>query len=250
MSRWVFLRGLMRESRHWGDFPELFTRNVPGAEVLLLDLPGSGRLHRLRSPARITGMVECYRNALAKNGTRPPYYLLALSMGAMVASAWAQTYPDELEGCVLMSTSLRPFSPFYWRLRWHNYLAVLRFAFAGGDVPARERLILRLTSNRAKVRETTLPTWVAYQNECPVSRRNALCQLIAAASYRASVQPPRVPILVLAGAADRLVHSACSQHLARAWHTDFALHPEAGHDLPLDAGVWVTQQVYAWLGRR
>jgi hypothetical protein len=37
---WLFLRGLSREQRDWGDFPETFERRV-GGRVYFLDLPGT-----------------------------------------------------------------------------------------------------------------------------------------------------------------------------------------------------------------
>ena len=30
MSTWVLLRGLTRESRHWGDFPDILREHLPG----------------------------------------------------------------------------------------------------------------------------------------------------------------------------------------------------------------------------
>ena len=49
-----------------------------------------------------------------------------MSLGAMVAVDWAARHPEELAGCVLINTSLRPFSPWYQRLRPANYGALLR----------------------------------------------------------------------------------------------------------------------------
>ncbi len=48
------------------------------------DLPGNGRLHQVRSPWRIEDMAEYVRHELSARGLAPPYYLLGLSMGAMV----------------------------------------------------------------------------------------------------------------------------------------------------------------------
>ncbi|HYD62781.1 MAG TPA: alpha/beta hydrolase [Noviherbaspirillum sp.] len=248
-DRWIFLRGLMRESRHWGAFPEQFRRYAGGAQLLLPDLAGNGRLHAQRSPACVQDMVEHYRAAVTAQGLQPPYHLLALSLGAMMAIEWAQRYPDELAGCVLMNTSLRPFSPFYRRLRWQNYPVLVRLATAGRDVQTRERIVLRLTSNRGGAHMQTLRAWIAYQRECPVSRANAMRQLLAAASYRAPGSSPRVPMLVLASAGDRLVDPSCSHRLAEAWGCSFAMHPDAGHDLALDDGEWVAAQVRDWLGQ-
>ena len=59
---------------------------------------------------------------------------------------------------------------------------------------------------------------------------------------------PAMPVLVMAGALDRLVDHRCSQRLARAWQADCLIHRDAGHDLPLDEGQWVAQSVARWLG--
>jgi len=50
----------------------------------------------------------------------------------------------------------------------------------------------------------------------------------------------------LGRARDALVDARCSQALARAWGVPLAIHPDAGHDLPLDAGPWVVERVRAW----
>ncbi|EER57837.1 hypothetical protein AcdelDRAFT_4590, partial [Acidovorax delafieldii 2AN] len=39
----------------------------------------------------------------------------------------------------------------------------------------------------------------------------------------------------------------CSLAIARHWQCALALHPQAGHDLPLDAPQWVIAQVQRWL---
>jgi pimeloyl-ACP methyl ester carboxylesterase len=245
MSTWVLLRGLLRETRHWGEFPAVLRAQLPGAEVVSLDLPGNGRLFRSSSPWRIEQMAEYCRRELSARGSVPPYYLLGLSMGAMVAVAWATLHPQELRGCVLINSSLRRFDPFYRRLRPRAYPALL--TLIGGDAAEQERAILRLTSCRGDAQSDILERWVRYRRECSVTRRNALRQLLAAAVYRAPSRPPAPPMLVLASALDGLVDPSCSRHLAAQWKTALAVHPGAGHDLPLDDAAWVVGQVRDWL---
>jgi pimeloyl-ACP methyl ester carboxylesterase len=248
MSRWILLRGLMRESRHWGEFPEVFRRAMPDVQLMMPDLPGNGVLYRRRSPLRIGDMVEHCRASLRASGFMPPYHLLALSLGAMVAVEWARRYPDELHACVLMNTSMRPFSPFYRRLAWRNYPALLALAFQRNNLLAFEQQVLRLTSNRLDLHATAIAAWAQYREEYPVSRRNALRQLIAAARFHAPVQAPQVPMLVLVSRQDKLVDPACSLRLAQEWQVPVAIHPDAGHDLPFDDAGWVAEQVQKWIG--
>jgi len=40
-----------------------------------------------------------------------------------------------------------------------------------------------------------------------------------------------------------LVSVRCSERLAAQWGVLLQLHPTAGHDLPLDDGSWVVQQI-------
>jgi len=249
MQRWVLLRGLMREQRHWEAFTGQLQRAMPDAAIVTPDLPGNGRLHRLRSPARIAAMVEACRAELRGAGLAPPYRLCALSLGGMVAVEWSARYPQEIAAMVLINTSMRPFSPFYRRLHWRNYGAIVRLLLPS-TLPRGERqeaLVLRLTSiTRADDRDL-LRRWIGYRDEAPVSPLNGLRQLFAAARYRAPERRPEVPTLVLAGGADRLVDPYCSRALAAAWNLELREHPGAGHDLPLDAGEWVAAQVAGWM---
>ena len=247
-NTWVLLRGLMREQRHWGAFPATLAAALPDARIITPDLPGNGERHLLDSATRVADMVEFCRQDLLARGLTPPYRLLALSLGGMVAVEWASRYPQEIASCVLINTSMRPYSPFYRRLRWQNYPALLRQLLLG-DQASQEALILRLTSFKVGAGNAKLvDQWLAYQRQYPVSRRNALRQLLSAARFRAPAIRPAMPLLILAGSRDRLVDPGCSRRLARAWQTAHENHPDAGHDLPLDQPDWVAQTVAQWLG--
>ena len=243
---WIFLRGLTRDSHHWGDFPRLFAGLVPDANVIPLDLPGNGPLNHQPSPLRVQEMAEYCRAELRRLGMPPPYRVLAMSLGAMAAVAWASRYPEEVRNCVLINTSLRPFSPFHHRMRPANYGTVLRMALASPGPRRSEESVLRMTSRLRDPADPVLDDWSAWRQRHPVSAVNALRQIVAAARYRAPRAAP-VPTLVLSSARDGLVDPRCSQRLAQAWGCSIEIHPGAGHDLPLDDGVWVAEKVGKWL---
>jgi len=247
MSTWVLLRGLTREARHWGDFPARLQAALPAARVMTLDLPGNGALAGERSPAHITDMVESCRAQLRARGVAMPVYILAMSLGAMVAVAWAEHYPQEVLGAVLINTSLRPFSPEHWRLRPRHALSLLQLAMTGAAARPWEDAILRMTSAHAQQRSAVLDQWIAWREQAPVSRLNALRQLWAAMRYCAPRLAPAPPMLILNGGADDLVDPRCSLRLAAAWQVPLAIHTHAGHDLPLDDGDWVAAQVRDWI---
>ena len=246
MSNWVFLRGLTREARHWGDFPAIFKATIPDADIALPDLPGNGVHKHLSSPKNVREMVKSYRQDLLWRGIAPPYHLLGLSMGAMVTVEWATRYPEELLPCVLINTSMRPFSPFYQRLRPRNYFRLLVMTLLG-DARQKESAILRLTSARCEPQPDLIDAWVSYRDDCPVTTLNTLRQLIAAARFIAPKARPNVPLLILAGAKDDLVDPRCSVQLSSQWDAPLRIQKDAGHDLPLDDGSWVALQVQHWL---
>ncbi len=248
VQHWIFLRGLVRESRHWGSFPTAFRAGIAKAQVLTADLPGNGALHSQKSPLHIEDMLEACRAALGAHGLKAPYHLLALSLGGMVARAWMERYPQEVAAAVLISTSMRPYSPFYRRLRPGNYPALMRVGSGWHQIHAREAAIFRLTSTmQVRRHDEIVSDWTRFATDAPVSRANALRQLCAAARFKAARGGVKAPTLLLSGSQDRLVHPSCSTALARAWGVPCSVHPGAGHDLPLDDPGWVIDQVRRWM---
>ena len=146
---------------------------------------------------------------------------------------------------MLINTSMRTFSPFHWRLRPAVYGQIVRL-FAEDDACASEEIVLGMSSNNREHARNVLDDWTSWRREHPVSPNNALRQLLAAARFRASLQAPATRLLVLASAGDRLVDPRCSRRLAEAWDCPLVEHPHAGHDLPLDDGAWIVEQVQRW----
>jgi len=245
MSTWILLRGLTREKRHWGRFPQQLLAQFPEDRVLALELPGNGELNDQASPVSIGAMAAFCRDELARSGAAPPYILLGMSMGAMVASAWADRHPGDIAACVLISTSFGSFSPLHHRLRPRSWPVLLGILLAR-TAEARELRIFGLTSTLPRAGAQLPADWAAIRRSRPVAARNAVRQLLAAASYRAPARAP-VATLLLAGAGDRLVDPRCSKAIADRWHCPLAVHPGAGHDLPLDDGAWVAGEIRRWL---
>jgi pimeloyl-ACP methyl ester carboxylesterase len=250
-SDWIFLRGLVRESAHWGDFPERFSARIPNSRVLPIDLPGNGTHWRLPSPTSITATMEFARReaveAWAPTARPPaPRYLFAISLGGMVALEWLHRHPSEIAGAVLVNTSLSRLSPFYRRLSWRAWPAVLKIALQR-NTRARERAILELTSRYGAEPRQVESRVEAYRRH-PIRRLNLIRQLRAAAAYRSPPESPAAPVLLLNSRGDRLVDPACSEAIARHWHVRLATHPWAGHDLPLDDPEWILAEVADWLG--
>jgi len=249
---WILLRGLTREARHWGDFAQRLACEPEAGDVLPVDLPGNGGFAWQRSPASVDAYVEAVRREIGRHagahGPHRPLRVLAMSLGAMVAAAWAVRYPDEVAQLVLVNTSLRPYGRAHERLRVAAWPALARVALhwrGRGDDDTAEQLIHALTCNRRDTLAADLALWRAIRASAPVSRANALRQLAAAARFDIG-GVPRAPVLVLSSGGDRLVDPACSARLARAWRATHIEHPWAGHDLPHDDPQWLCAALRAW----
>lgn len=246
---WVLLRGLTRESRHWDSFiPQL--EQAVQEPVLPLDLPGNGTLNGFASPVTVEAITGHARQQLqgvaVASSLQPPFKLLGMSLGGMVAADWAQRYPDEVSRLALVNTSMRPFSGPAERLRPRSWLALARLACHWGDAVSAEEIIHRLTCNRTARVADDVAQWRLIRRSAPVSLRNALCQLGAAARFTAPRSAPRCPVLVLSSDQDQLVNPVCSKRLADAWQAAHRQHRWAGHDLPHDDGDWLAQQLSRW----
>lgn len=233
----VLIRGLLRDARHWGTFKNCLQSQFPHATIFTPDIPGNGHLYQQTSPACIPDMTDALRQQVSMPG---PFKLIALSMGGMIAIDWMTRYPDEITDAVLVNTSVRPISPFYQRMRWTIYPAIIRMMLRSGQ--QREAHILALTSNRHADNATLLSTWQTWQQACPVSTYSALNQLYAAARFSVTSKPKQ-PTLIISSKGDRLVSAKCSQQLAQSWQTKHIQHETAGHDLPLDEPIWLADVI-------
>ena len=246
-QRWILLRGLARESRHWGAFIVQLQAIFPEDEINLLDLPGTGRFYQEPSPNNIQAICHQLRaQALDKGYLDQPVNILALSLGAMVAWEWMQCYPEDIATATLMNTSFSNLSPFYQRLRWQSYQQFLSLAVTR-NIKQKEAKILQLTSNSRADDQCILLEWETIQSEQPISFKNSLQQICAAATYKPCKSKPPCPVLLLNSLQDRLVSPLCSMAIQKQWQLELRSHPSAGHDLTLDAGDWVVRQLKDWL---
>lgn len=250
---WVLLRGLSRESGHWGVFPEHLLRELralqPASQVMSLDLPGTGTQRRQASPTQVSAIVDVCRAELHSRGIRGPVSVVGMSLGAAVLSDWANRYPNEVEAGVLINPSLRPFSELFRKSRPLNYLGLALLSLSRFSARMREERVLSMTT-RLTPPQAIIDRWVELQRQHPLGVRNTARQLLASLRYRASRTRPAAPMLLLCSKADSLVDWRCSQAMSRAWGAPLRLHTKAGHDLPLDDPQWVARAVAEWMRDR
>lgn len=246
-QNWLLLRGLGRESAHWGEFLPQLQQAFPLATIHALDLPGSGHLNHLTSPATVEALVQMARRQAVNEGMlNQPVVLLGLSLGGMIAWQWMYQYPADVSAAVLINSSFANLSPFYRRLSWRAYSGMARIIAAQSDAQ-RERLIVSLVSNQgAEKRAMIARRWTELRQQRPMSARNEIRQIVAAARFKPGLQPPRQPVLLLNSLGDRLVSPSCSVAIQQQYGLPLITHPTAGHDLPADDGAWVVRQLQDW----
>lgn len=243
-KNWIFIRGLGRDSRHWGDFITLFKKHFNDQAVHLMDIPGSGRYSSERCPSSVSQIVDIMVERWQAQHPNESANVIALSFGAMLAVDWMTRYPGMIESAVLMNTSDGNWSRFYRRLQYQIYPDLLLMLVS--STFRRERKIIELTSNLYPSRKALTTTWNNYAQQSHISHWNLLRQLWAAARFILPEEKPQQPVLLLNSLSDRLVHPDCSKAIAEKWQVTINRHPAAGHDISLDAPLWVIEQIKAW----
>ena len=246
---WVLLRGLGRESGHWGSFLPALRSAASGCDVITLDLPGIGtRLHNT-APGTMRKTVEPVREEASSSGLlRAALHHFGVSFGGMVAMEWANTYPGELSGVVIAASSAPDLAPLLKRFSLVGF-AVLPLNLLTRDPGRRQRRIAWLALNRRDNREQIVREWMRIERDRPVSLATIRSQIDAASHWKAPAWL-RVPSLFLVGRNDRLVHPDCSRALARRFAAPLEEHPAAGHDVTTGAPEWVVDQCMRWAARR
>lgn len=241
IRHWIFIRGLARHSGHWGPFVAEFRNKFPQDQIELLDLRGNGTLAHSPSFLSIADNVRDLksRSVLAKKGK--PLHLMTISLGSMIGVEWSRLFPDEVAALIAMNTSDKGTSRFFERMRPQNYGGLLKIATHPENSALVEEPFWNssdhFNSNRSDTERLKMST----------TRTNFLRQLMAAGSYRFPKVKPKPQILMLCSEQDPLVNSICTYKIADMWNLNVRSHPKAGHDLPLDDGPWVCEEIQTWL---
>lgn len=239
-SHLVLLRGLIRSRFHWEQFPQQLQSALPQYPILTPELAGNGERFRESTPFSIAAMMEDIRQQVnSSRSNQQPVIIVAVSMGAMIATEWARLYPKEVDQLHLINTSFRNLSMPWQRMQAAAFFSLITRLLNRSKL---ESAIIRWTINSNKTPELE-QRWQQFAVTHPLGYRNALAQLVSASQYRGPLQSPINNAYFYRSAKDYLVDSQCSQRIADCWQKPLATHPDAGHDLSMDDPEWLIGQI-------
>lgn len=246
--KWILLRGLTRESRHWGEFPKILVEEQVAEAAYSIDAPGSGLKNDQISPFDIASYVKYMRPEfqMLRRQHPGPWAVLGISMGAMIAMKWIEMYPQDFANGVFINTSASNFSSPLKRMSLPTIKSIAGLFF-NKSLEDREKFVYQITTHLESSNELSkVAEWVKIARENPISKMSFVAQLLAAARFKAP-KSLTVPTLFLVSEKDQLADSDCGKKLAKHFRSHLQLHPQAGHDLPLDDPKWICEKIKQFL---
>ena len=240
-KHFYLLRGLVRESGHWGLFLDHLRQAFPSARLTFLDLPGTGEHHLTTTPCTVQGMVDLMRKKfLQQQQIDEEAILIAISLGAMVSTEWMMKHPQDFSCGFFINTSFGKISPFWQRLKIQAWPHLIQVLWLRSE--KRESHILKLVCNHSDDYQEKVTRYAKIAQERPVTFRNAFRQILAAILFRPKSKLV-TPIYLLASTHDRMVSVECSRKLGQEWGLPIVEHPTAGHELTDDDPAWVVREL-------
>lgn len=239
----VLVRGLLRESGHWQSMLLALKQASPELVIIPPNVPGNGEKYRELSPLNIEQMLPSMLQQLPDHCDR--YHLVAISMGSMLASHWAHALPNQVASLSLINPSFSRYSPFWHRINISALVSIAGSRLKGSD--AFQKSIIKWTSPISVSQPEVLAHHIELARQHPVSARNAIRQLYAAAQFKGQSSPPDCPSQIIVSTEDKLVDSRCGEAIAKAWQVEISHFDCDAHDLPLAQPHELSHHLLHWL---
>ncbi|GIU47033.1 alpha/beta hydrolase [Shewanella sairae] len=220
MATLVLLRGLMRDSRHWGEFLSLLQKKIAlvsetDHKVLALDTLGNGALSSELSPTDIRHYAANINQRLLALD-EDDIYLVGLSMGGMITlellnNACVSQAKLELnshglavknglnlriKGAVVINSSAANLSSWYQRFQVLPVIKAMLDAVAmlfkhranTGKLSLIEICVIKLTTRRFGNDLALMALWSRYRRDCRTGFLSIVRQLLACSRYKVLVK--------------------------------------------------------------
>jgi pimeloyl-ACP methyl ester carboxylesterase len=234
------LRGLIRGNAHNQFFFDKLKETFKDVNFYGLEVNGNGKLFKEESPTSIKKMVSQIRESYLKanKDKDADNYLVAISLGGMISVEWMNQYPGDFKKAILLNTSLKGYCPIYHRMLVKNIPKYAKYLWASDPKEKEEIIYSMIISNQDKHKHL-IDHWAKLRKEEPVSFKNTLRQIFAAAVYSPPKQAPKTPIIIGRAINDDFVNPSCSKSIAEKWKLPLIETKNGGHDITNDNPEWV-----------
>lgn len=238
--KWLLIRGLGRQKKHWHDFTPLLNTHSEG--VLCIDLPGVGDNKDAPTPHTISGHTDFLRtHFLNHKKDDEKWGVLGISLGGMIALDWAARFSDDFKRAVVINSSSNDTGHILQRFSIYTYYRLIRTVISSDPIE-RENEIMKMVSNLRVDDKPLLQKFAEIRQNEPVSKSTLSKQLFAASQFMLPTKIT-IPVLILASLKDNMVDVRCSKQIASHLKAKIKIHPTAGHDLTLDDPDWCIKQI-------
>jgi len=248
MKNILLIRGLAREARHWGAFPQRLEEGLEEVKAFTLDLPGVGTEVHRKSPVTVPDIIADIRERWLpiRDANPGPWHLFGISFGGMVSMGWVMAHPTDFVRLTLCNTSAANLGLPHQRIR-PRALAGLAQTMRIADPLEREREVLALISNVPEKYDEIAREWAEFARDASPGRSLVVRQILAAGGFRA----PRsfaVPTMLLMSEQDRFTGTHCMNRLSDRLGVPTHRHPTAGHAMSVDDPDWIVARMADWMG--
>lgn len=225
----VFANSLGTDFRVWGP---LLPHLPPGLRVIRYDMPGHG-LSDLAGDRPIEAHAEDLRRLLDGRGLglgSDRVVLVGLSVGGMIAQAFAAAHPDRLTGLVLCDTGHRIGTSDLWNAR-------IEAVGQGGVDAIADGVLERWFSPRFHRDDAArLALWRAMLTRTPAAGYIALSRAIRDADLTEAARAIKTPTVAIGGELDGSTPPTLMQEMTSLIDgARFELLPGVGHIPPVEA---------------
>lgn len=241
------MRGLIRGNANSVNFIKAFNQQLSNDAILHgLEVHGNGKYYQLPSATSIDEMVEQvradYLNAIQNETAKR--YLIAISMGGMIATRWLEKYPNDFEKVALVNTSFSNACHWWERLRIQNVWNYIKIALPTSAQSKEEAIFDMIIANQDQNKHL-ISEWTKIREAQPIGLMNTIRQIWSASTFSPSSHKPKTQahIDIIVGLKDELVDPKCSLNIAKMWNITPIQHPLAGHDLTNDDSQWTINYI-------
>ncbi len=213
-----------------------------------MDLPGSGIFYKDKASSDMNELMEQTRSHYKQKiqAANNQKIVIATSLAGMMMMEWVAKYENDFDGLVLSSSGVKKVCKANERIQLSSYPKTIGIGLSL-SLEKKERRILSINSNDEENFDRNLKDWIEVQRKRPMTTANILKQTIAGLTYQPSLIKPNLPILSLGSYGDKLTSAECIKDVAEFFNTDLALHQTSGHGIPIDAPVWMVNNIENWI---